>query len=90
LGLVGIEGSVFLPVWFMLSNELFNGISEKKTPKMEASFRAYQCDLADKYVNNLPVATNTHDTNETVYRVLLYHSLKNTYTETVMEELMDQ
>ena len=52
----------------MLLNELFSGMSDKKTQQIEASFRAYQLglDLLDKYVK-LPVAPNVHYKNDAIY-----------------------
>lgn len=76
----------------MLSNELFSGISDKKTHQIETCFRAYQfgLDLLDKYVNNLPTPLNTHYKNEAICGGLFYLSLKNTYAETAMAELKDE
>ncbi len=72
----------------MFSQELFNRMPDRKIRQAEASFRANKLalDLLDKYVN-LPVTSNAHYKNDSIYSGMLYLSLNNTYAETAMEDL---
>jgi hypothetical protein len=72
----------------MISNQLFERVSDRKIRQVEASFRANKLalDLLDKHVN-LAVAPNAHYKNDAIYSGLLYLSLNNTYAETAMEDL---
>ena len=72
----------------MISNQLFELVSDGKIRQIEASFRAYQLalDLLDKHVN-LSAAPNAHYKNDSIFNGMLYLSLNNTYAETAMEDL---